>query len=153
MRLLKNSILALVFAAGCFAQSADQLESDAVNRVAAKLECTCGCKMDMTCKMDPYPCPICWAHKKKILNMQQAGMTDDQILQRFAEEEGKDIVGVHPGLIGSMLSYSVLGLGLILVVWVIRHYYRPQTATAAASDQAILDRYHDQIEKEVDKLD
>jgi hypothetical protein len=153
MRPLKNSILALIFAAACFAQSAEQLESDAVNRVAAKLECPCGCKMDMTCKMDPYPCPVCSTHKKKIFNMQQAGMTDDQILSRFAEEEGKDIIGVHPGVIGSLLSYTALGLGLILVVFVIRRYHRPQAPAAPASDQAVLDRYHEQIEKEVDKLD
>ena len=50
--------------------------------------------------------------------------------------------------------YSAAILGLILVVWVIRRYSRKgAVAGAAAAHDAELDRYHDQIEKEVEKLD
>src|ERR1700694_2534954 len=77
------------FAGDCFAQSAEELESAAVNRVADRLNCPCGCKTNMACRMDPYPCRTCYDNKKKILKMQAAGMSDQAILDQFAKEMGK----------------------------------------------------------------
>jgi hypothetical protein len=163
MRRLKISWLAFGFllcgllSQACLAQSAEELESPAVNRIAQRLNCPCGCKMNMACRMDPYPCRTCWENKKKILKMEQAGMSDDQILAAFQADMGPDVVAVHPGIIGSLLSYSAAGLGLILVVFVIRKYSRkgPETAAggAAPAHDPLLERYHDQIEKETEKLD
>ncbi len=149
--------LLLVMTAGfAFAQSAEELESPAVNRIANRLNCPCGCKMNMACRMDPYPCRTCWDNKKKILKMQQAGMSDDQILSAFKQEMGPEVVAVPPGIIGSLLSYSAAGLGLLLVVFVIRKYRRKDAVVTAAGPEPpdpLLDRYHDQIEKETEKLD
>jgi cytochrome c-type biogenesis protein CcmH/NrfF len=152
--------LALGLSAGaCFAQSAEQLESPAVNRIATRLSCSCGCKTNMACRMDPYPCRMCWENKKKILSMQQAGMSDDQILAAFAQEMGPAVVIVPPGILGSISFYSAAAVGLILVVLVIRKYRRKETILAAAGaapdipDDPLLTKYHDQIEKEVEKLD
>jgi hypothetical protein len=155
MRRLRNSIFLLAFAAASiFAQGAEELESPAVNRVAEKLLCPCGCKTNMACRMDPYPCRTCWENKKKILKMQSAGMSDQAVLDQFAQEMGKDVVAVQPGVIGSMSFYSAAVLGLILVVFVIRKYSRKGPAAAGVpSDDPALSRYHDQIEKEVEKLD
>jgi len=161
MRRLKISWLAFGFLAcglwsqACFAQSAEELESPAVNRIATKLNCPCGCKTNMACRMDPYPCRTCWENKKKILQMEQAGMSDQQIFAAFAQDMGPDVVAVPPGIIGSLLSYSAAGLGLVLVVFVIRKYRRKEAVVAAAppASDPLLDRYHDQIEKEVEKLD
>jgi cytochrome c-type biogenesis protein CcmH/NrfF len=155
MRRLRNSLILLVFAAAAAcAQSAEEMESPACNRVAEKLLCTCGCKTNMACRMDPYPCRTCWDNKKKILTMQAAGMSDQAILDRFAQEMGKDVVAVQPGVIGSLSFYTAAALGLILVVFVIRKYSRkPAAAGAVPSEDPEFNRYHDQIEKEVDKLD
>jgi len=77
MRQLRSSFFVVALAlAPVFAQTAEDLESPAVNRVASKMLCPCGCKMNMSCRMDPYPCQTCWSNKKKILNMQAAGMSD-----------------------------------------------------------------------------
>jgi len=141
-------------AAPLAAQSAEELESPAVNRVAGKLLCPCGCKTNMTCRMDPYPCGTCWTNKKKILSMQQAGLSDNAILDQFKKDMGEDVVAVHPGVLGSISFYAAAVLGLILVLFVIRRYTRPAPAVAGVSvDDATLDRYHEQIEKEVEKLD
>src|SRR5579864_4079976 len=91
-----------LMAAPMLAQSAEEMESPAVNRVAEKLLCPCGCKMNMTCRMDPYPCRTCWDNKKKILKMQSAGLSDQAILDQFSQDMGKDVVAVHPGVLGSM---------------------------------------------------
>jgi cytochrome c-type biogenesis protein CcmH/NrfF len=156
MRRLRNSLILLVFTAvAVFAQSAEEMESPACNRVAEKLLCSCGCKMNMACRMDPYPCRLCWENKKKILKMQAAGMSDQAILDAFAREMGKDVIATPPGFIGSMSFYTAAVLGLILVVFVIRKYSRKNATTAGAPpiDDPDYNRYHDQIEKEVEKLD
>src|SRR5260370_23381999 len=155
MRRLINRVLLRVFAgAAIFAQSAEEMESPACNRVAEKLLCPCGCKTNMACRMDPYPCRTCWDNKKKILKMQAAGMSDQAILDQFAKDMGKDVVAVQPGVIGSLSFYTAAALGLILVVFVIRKYSRKNAAVAAVPfDDLELSRYHDQIEKEVEKLD
>jgi cytochrome c-type biogenesis protein CcmH/NrfF len=155
MRRLRNSLLVFVlFVAPSFAQSAEELESPAVNRVAEKLLCNCGCKMNMACRMEPYPCRVCWENKKKILKMQTAGLSDQAILDQFAHEQGKEVVANPPGMMGSLSMYSAAFLGLILVVWVIRRYRRKgAVAGAASTHDPELARYHDQIEKEVEKLD
>jgi hypothetical protein len=161
MRRLKISWLAVgLLASGlltnaCFAQSAEELESPAVNRVATRLNCPCGCKTNMACRMDPYPCRTCWDNKKKILKMEQAGMSDQAILASFAGEMGPNTVVVPPGILGSLSFYTAAALGLILVVFVIRKLSRKDAAVVAggAPHDPLLDRYHDQIEKEVDKLD
>src|SRR5271154_7426400 len=157
MRRFRNSFLVLsLLAGGCFAQSAEELESPAVNRIATRLNCPCGCKTNMACRMDPYPCRTCWDNKKKILKMEQDGMSDQAILASFANEMGPNTVVVPPGILGSLSFYTAAALGLILVVFVIRKLSRKESAVAAAGGaphDPLLDRYHDQIEKEVDKLD
>jgi hypothetical protein len=148
--------VALLAGVACFAQSAEDLESPAVNRIADRLNCPCGCKTNMACRMDPYPCRTCWDNKKKILKMEQAGMSDQAILASFAQEMGPDVVAIRPGIIGSLLSYSAAALGLLLVVFVIRKYRRKEAAVVAAGpppNDPLLERYHAQIEKEVEKLD
>lgn len=155
MRRLRASIFAAaLIGAPLFAQSAEDLESPAVNRVAEKLLCPCGCKMNMTCRMDPYQCQTCWGNKKKILSMQQAGLSDNAILDQFKKDMGEDVVAVHPGVLGSISFYTAAAVGLILVVFVIRKYARPApVAVAGVAEDEVLDKYHDQIEKEVEKLE
>jgi len=105
--------------------------------------------------MDPYPCRMCWENKKKILKMEQSGMSDQAILASFAQEMGPNTVVVPPGILGSLSFYTAAALGLILVVFVIRKLSRKEAVVAAAGapHDPLLDRYHDRIEKELDKLD
>lgn len=139
------------------AQSAEQIQSPAVTRVVEKLNCSCGCKMNMACQMDPYPgCRICYAHRKSVLEMQKAGLSDQAILDKVSQSEGKDILVNPPGFLGSLSFYSAGFLGLILVVFVIRKYSRKGVETVGATsqiDDPDLNRYHEQIEKETAKLD
>ena len=133
------------------AQTATELESPAVNRVAAKLNCSCGCKLNMACRMPPDGrCPVCQMNKAKILAMQQAGTGDQQILDQYAAENGKDIIVIPPGSAGVLGPYVALGLGLIAVFFTIRRYMRLKPSVAATQiDRATLE----QIEKDLAKLD
>jgi len=165
MRKFRNSLIILSLliggVSGSYAQSAEEMESPAVNRVAKRLNCPCGCKTNMACRMDPYPCRTCWDNKKKIIAMQKAGMSDDQILASFAQEMGPAVVVVPPGILGSISFYAAAAIGLVAVLLLIRKYSRkaPAVAVGAAGvpgspdDDPLLTRYHDQIEKGTEKLD
>jgi len=135
----------------CMAQSAADLESDKMNRVAKRLQCSCGCNMDMTCRMEPYMCGTCKRFKTQIYALQQAGKSDDDIVAQLAGENGKGIIATHPGSIGSVLSYTGLGVGLLLILFFFRRYWKAPATESV--DPAVLNRYQDQIEKETSKFD
>ena len=136
---------------GAMAQTATELETPAVNRVAEKLNCPCGCKMNMACRMDPYPCQVCRKNKIEIYNLQQAGKTDDQILTQFAAEQGKDILVTPPGImgVGGIALAAAIGFGLVVLV-IRRYLHKPAPAAAAPEiDPATIAK----IDEDLDKLD
>jgi hypothetical protein len=131
------------------AQTAVDLDSDPVNRVAKKMLCNCGCAQDMTCKMEPG-CGTCKRAKTKIFALQTAGKSDSQILDEFVAENGKQILAITPGLFGTAGPFIALSLGAIVVLLVIRRYRKPSAAgNLPEIDPKVLDR----INKDMAKLD
>lgn len=161
MYLWKNSLLIAAFAAATFAQTATDLEKPEVNRVATKLACSCGCNLNMACRMDPYPCGTCRNAKVKILAMQADGKSDQQILDAFVAENGKDILATPPGPMGVIGPWGALAVGAILVTFLIYRLSSRQrqpaaavaTPEAAPADSEALAKYQEQIEKDLAKLD
>jgi hypothetical protein len=154
-RTSKASLLIIVATALSLAQTATEYESPDVNHVAGMLNCTCGCHLRMDCVMPPTGiCPVCKAAKIRIANMKTEGKSDSQILDVFAAENGADILAVSPGTFGNAAPYLALLMGLGVVFLSIRYYRRLRPAPAVpAGDDAALSRYHDQIEKDLSKLD
>jgi len=159
-RILRSAFLVLVMAIAGLAQNAADIESQPVLRVASKLKCNCGCNLNMACQM-PGGCSICRTNKTKIFQMQQGGMTDQQIMDAFIAERGKDVVVIPPGIGGTLGPYVALGLGLLLVLWTIRRYMtkRPAlTGVGAGADAGAAGADIDpetlaQIEKDMANLD
>jgi cytochrome c-type biogenesis protein CcmH/NrfF len=144
---MRKSSLLLAIAAGlCFAQTAVDLDSEPVNRVAKKLSCTCGCAQDMTCKMEPG-CGVCKRAKTQIFAMQTEGKSDSQILDQFVAENGKQILAITPGLFGTAGPFVALSLGAIVVVLVIKRLRKPHPVPEI--DPQVLER----IDKDLAKLD
>jgi len=95
-------------------------------------------------------CPVCQMNKTKILAMQQSGSTDQQILDQYVAENGKDVLVIPPGSAGVIGPYVALGLGLIAVFFTIRRYMKLKPSVASTEiDRATLE----QIEKDLAKLD
>jgi cytochrome c-type biogenesis protein CcmH/NrfF len=139
----------LALASFCLAQTAVDLVSEPVNRVAKKLACNCGCAQDMTCQMEPG-CGTCKRAKMKIFAEQQAGKSDSQILDEFVAENGKTILNVTPGMFGTAGPFVALSLGGIVVLFVIRRYMKPKAAAAGPEiDPEVLDK----INKDMAKLE
>ena len=138
-------------AAVALAQSASEWDSSAVNGIAAKLKCSCGCKQDIACTMPPYPCPVCKMNKVRIFNMLSQGMTESQILDTYVQENGKDVLEVRAGAEGLIGPIVAIFGGLALVIVVIRRMRRQNAAVPAGApvDPEVLA----QIEKDLAKLD
>jgi len=124
----KSSFLIAIMMAAAVAQTATEMDSPQINRIAAKLKCSCGCNQNMACVMPPG-CPVCKTNKAKIVNMQKSGMSDQQILDQYVSENGKDILVVPPGIAGVLGPYVALSLGLGLVIFTIRRLMRPRAAS------------------------
>ncbi len=150
MRKWKSSLLIAIMMVAALGQTATEMDSPQINRIASKLKCNCGCNQNMACVMPPG-CPVCKMNKAKMVNMQKAGMSDQQILDQYVAENGKDILVIPPGVGGVLGPYIALGLGLLLVLWTIRRYTRPRLTPAgdAPVDAATLA----QIEKDTANLD
>jgi cytochrome c-type biogenesis protein CcmH/NrfF len=130
-RLLRSALLVLAMAAAGIAQNGADLESQPVLRVAGKLKCSCGCNQNMACQM-PGGCQVCKTNRTKIFQMQQGGMTDQQILDSYVAEKGKDVLVIPPGIGGALGPYVALGLGFLAVLWTIRRYSRKRPALTGA---------------------
>lgn len=150
MRKWKSSLLLAIMMVAALGQTATEMDSPQINRIAAKLKCSCGCNQNMACVMPPG-CPVCKTNKAKMVTMQKSGMSDRQILDQYVAENGKDILVIPPGLGGVLGPYVALSLGLVLVLWTIRRYTRPRLTPAGGPpvDPATLA----QIEKDTANLD
>ncbi len=137
------------------AQTAGDLETPAVNRIAEKLNCPCGCMMNMACKMDPYPCGTCRRAKVKIFEMQGAGKSDQQILDSFVAdpEYGKKVLAIAPGFWGVAGIWTAVLIGLGMVVVAMRRYMRHKPSPALANAPEIDPETMARIEKDLNKLD
>jgi hypothetical protein len=151
----KASLLVLIATAICLAQTATEYESPEVNHMAGMLNCNCGCHLRMDCVMPPTGiCPVCKAAKIRIANMKKEGNSDHQVLDAFVAENGADVLAVSPGPWGNATPYLALAFGLGIVFLTIRYYRHVRPAPAVAhGDDAALSRYHDQIEKDLSKLE
>src|SRR6266849_5125673 len=159
MRRWKSSALLLVVAGLCIAQTESQLVSDDVRRVARHVSCQCGsCSEDANCMMSAGQCGFCKPARTKIFRMQQAGLSDKAIADAFVQEYGPKIYRADPNAFGWVIPYSALALGVLVIVWFVRRYRRPQaealaTAQPPAQTDDALGRYREQIEKDLAHLD
>src|SRR5271167_5013625 len=141
MQKWKISLLAAVLAANCLAQTAADLVAPPVTRVADKLKCSCGCNLTMACFMPPAgQCGTCRIGKEKIIALQAQGKSDQQILDQFVQDNGKDVLAITPGVVGFVTPYAALAVGLGIVAFVIRRFKQPQTATVPQVDPATIER-------------
>jgi cytochrome c-type biogenesis protein CcmH/NrfF len=151
----KAGLLIAVAASLCVAQTASEYETPQINGIAKKLNCNCGCNLDMACVMPPSGvCPICRENKIKMANMLKSGMTEQQILDQYVKEQGPAVLVHQPGVLGFTGPYIALALGGLALFFVIGRLkkLKPAPVVSPASD-AELAKYQAQIDKDLDKLD
>jgi cytochrome c-type biogenesis protein CcmH/NrfF len=150
----KRAALLFALAIAAIAQTSSQIESDEVKRVGIHLKCTCGCNENLNCDMSSGQCHICKPARTKIFQMQQAGMSDDNIIASFIKG-GQFTYLADPNSSFWLVPYFSLALGGVVVWFVLRRLRHGQKIrTAAASDNdPDFARYREAIERSTEKLD
>jgi cytochrome c-type biogenesis protein CcmH len=154
MRRFRNSLLILLVAAA-LAQTASEKPSADVYRVGLRLKCQCGCGDSVaTCSM--LDCSSSKPAKERIARMLAVGMSDDQIIQAFMRDYGPGIYLAPPSAFGWIVPYAGVGLGLVVIWLFIKKYRKPKPLPEIGGleiDDPELEKYKDQIEKDLAKLE
>jgi cytochrome c-type biogenesis protein CcmH len=143
--------LAALAAFAALAQTAAEKPSSDVRRVGARLACQCGCK-DSVASCSMLECGFSKPAKERIARMQAVGMTDDQIIQTFMQDYGAGIYLAPPSAFGWLVPYSAVALGLVAIWLFVKRVYKSRPVALAVADPA-LEKYKDQIEKEMSDLE
>ncbi len=155
MSRFRISIAAALVAVAALAQTVAEKPSTDVRRVAARLQCQCGCKDSVaTCSM--LECSFSKPAKERIARMQAVGMSDEQIIQAFVRDYGAGIYLAPPNAFGWIIPYASVGLGLVIILLFIRKYRKPAPLTEVGPveiDDPALEKYKDQIEKDLANLE
>ena len=154
----KNSLLVVVLAAAASlsggAQTAAEKPSNDVRRVGSRLQCQCGCKDSVaTCSM--LECSFSKPAKERIARLQAVNMSDSQIVQAFIRDYGSVIYLAPPSAFGWIIPYVALAVGL-LVLYAFVKKYKPKPLAELGPveiDDPELEKYKDQIEKDLAKLE
>ncbi len=140
-----------------FAQGGSPLTNPEVRRIGEKLMCLCGCGSTVTsCNMQH--CHFSDPARQKLLQMVNAGKSEEEILASFVSENGLRILVKPPAegfnLLGWVMPFVGIAVGLTIVWLVIQRFRRPAPAAAAPEIQdAALAPYRQRIEKDLEKLD
>lgn len=156
MRLFLNKFLLLLVASLCLAQSSSDMVTPAIRRVGDRLACLCGsCKNTVaTCQM--LGCHYSAPGREKIAKMQAQGMADDAIVDDFIKREGRRALAAPPAEGFQLLSWAMPFVAIAIGLWVIylymRRYRRPASAVSPI-DRVALDRYKDEMDRDLAKLE
>jgi cytochrome c-type biogenesis protein CcmH/NrfF len=152
----KPRLLLLALLTVSLAQSSVPLADARVRSIGEMLKCQCGCGATITsCNM--INCHFADPVRVELLRLVEAGKGQQEILDTLVAEHGKVILMKPPAegfyLIGWVMPFFGVAGGLVLV-WVVLNSYlakRPKTAAAAAGPASSpeLDKYRDQIEKDL----
>jgi len=158
MHRLKRSFLFLILTAAAIAQTESQIESDEVKRVGTHIACQCGsCTENVNCNMSSGQCHFCKPARTKIYQLQKTGMDDSGIIDYFKKQYGAAIFRADPSSYFWLVPYLMLAAGG-LVLWLVLKRMRgtkplrPAVAGVGTSDDPVLARYRDAIEKDTDDL-
>lgn len=147
----KNSALLLLVAAAAISQT-PQIESPDVERVGAHIACQCGgCKESVICPMSKRGCHFCIPAKARIYKMQKAGLSDQQIIDTYKKEFGDKIYLADPSSFFWVTPTMVLLLGGLGILYFLKRIKKPALATASPVNDPALDRYRDEMDKELSK--
>ena len=152
---MKSSLLLALVAVAALAQSASEKPTQDVRRVGARLACQCGCK-DSVASCSMLECSFSRPAKERIARMQGVGMSDAQIVEAFVRDYGPGTYLAPPNAFGWIVPYAAAGLGLVVIWLFIRKYRKPAPLPEIGTleiDDPELEKYKDQIEKDLAKLE
>ena len=143
-----------VVLAAVFAQDSTSYLTADVQRVGGRLACRCG-----GCRNTVGDCPMLRCSsadplRHRIFESKQKGMTDDAIVNAVVREEGIVALASPPSTgLGPIITWVMPGLVLVLGFFVYTAFVRRNRKTPApisATDEALIERYRGQMDRELD---
>ncbi len=161
---LLNKLALVALLSGALLTGSVPLQNPRVRSLGELLTCQCGCGSSVTsCNM--MNCHSSGPLRERLLQMVEAGVSDDQILATFEQEYGKIILRKPPAqgfyLMAWVMPFVGLGGGLALLWFILQRIYsrRPAAAGGASAhpgaelDSPELARYRERIEKDLSDMD
>lgn len=157
---LRRSSLKLIVAffaviAALIAQDPTSYLTPSVLRVGNKLACRCGGCRNTVGNCPMLRCSSADPMRRRIYNMQAKGITDNEIVSTIVREQGVVALSSPPargfaGLITWLMPAFILLIGFFIYSsYVRRNRKAPEPLSAA--DQALMDRFRTQIDRELDE--
>ncbi|MCP5118565.1 MAG: cytochrome c-type biogenesis protein CcmH, partial [bacterium] len=132
MRLFRSSLLlGIVLAAALPAQQPTPLVDPEVRRIGEQLRCMCGsCNYTVTsCNM--MSCSGADYGRNKLKELVDKGLTEEAIKAEFVKEFGVVVLTKPPSegfsLLGWVMPFVAIGVGLLVIWWVVRRYMGNKT--------------------------
>jgi hypothetical protein len=152
---MRLALILLAAAALALAQTAAEKPSVDVRRTGARLACQCGCKDSVaTCAM--LECSFSKPAKERIARMQALGMSDQQIIDSFIRDYSAGVYLSRPSAFGWIVPYAAVAFGLLGIGWFLAKFRKPQPLAEIGPmklDNPALEKYRDQIEKDLANLE
>ena len=155
LRRLNLKLIAAFFLAlaALVAQDPTSFQTPGVLRVGDRLACRCG-----TCRNTVGNCPMLRCEsaspmRKRIYDMQHAGLSDDAIVNRIVQEEGVVALSSPPATsFGGLITWIMPAVALLIGFFIYSFYVRrnrKQPEPLSSFDRAVIDRFQDQIDREL----
>lgn len=126
-------------------------------RVSARLACLCGACKNTVGDCPMLECSYCSPLRKKIAAMQADGKSDQSIVDAIVAETGTQALAAPPtqgfSLAAWTMPFVAIALGLAAVLMFMQRISRRPAVAAPEIDPAVLEKYHDRIEKDLAKFD
>jgi cytochrome c-type biogenesis protein CcmH/NrfF len=153
---LNLKLLAAFFVAlaALVAQDPTSYQTPDVLRVGDRLACRCGTCRNTVGNCPMLRCDFTYPMRRRIFGMKQGGMSDDAIVNRIVREEGVVALSSPPaGSIGGLITWAMPAVALLIGFLIYSFYVRrnrKQPEPLSSFDRAIIDRFQDQIDRELD---
>lgn len=132
-------LAALASAPLVIAPASAQQPSDRAKQIGGKFMCMCGCSQVLT-QCNHVGCTTSAAMLKELEQSVTRGDSEDAITQMFVQEFGTKVYAEPPKSGFSLVAWSLpsiyLGLGTILVVFVISRWRKPRGPAIVAAGNA-----------------
>lgn len=159
---LKVSALGLLLSVALAAQTVSTGDPTHVKlrEIGEKLKCQCegpgGCAYTVgSCNM--LHCPFREEVYTQMRQDLQAGLGDAAIIDKLKAKYGVMILAAPPAqgfnLLGWLMPFLALVAGLIVIRYVLLRWRRPKPAAVPAGAAGLVEKYRDEMEKELSDLE
>ncbi len=126
-----------------------------VLRIGDKLACRCGGCRNTVGNCPMLRCSSADPLRRRIYNMKAAGMSDADVVNTIVREQGVVALSSPPaGSFGGLITWTMPAVALLIGFFIYSSFVRRHRKTPeplSAGDQALIDRFRTQMDRELDE--